>query len=136
MKVFRVKYTLQIYLTFKGLNKSQLILSDVNECSSSFPCKCSTTSSCKTTCKDTVGSFLCSCNTGFQLSNDKVTCIGEWIFKNYAHQKCLFNFLKLRWKTPKNKKSFFRVEFRFSLILVCIGCSNIETNIFCRINAY
>jgi len=32
--------------------------------------------SCNATCKDTVGSFVCSCNAGFQLGNNNVTCIG------------------------------------------------------------
>ena len=43
---------------------------DIDECSDR------TTENCTQICTNTNGSFICECNTGFQLDNDGVTCNG------------------------------------------------------------
>ena len=42
---------------------------DINECDTS-------NGGCDTTCTNTVGSYYCSCNTGYELDNDQHTCNG------------------------------------------------------------
>ena len=42
---------------------------DIDECSAR-------TDNCSQKCTNTNGSFICGCNTGFQLDNDAVTCNG------------------------------------------------------------
>ena len=44
------------------------MLSDIDECSMYDPCD--------TTCTNTMGSFTCSCNEGFELGSDGLTCQG------------------------------------------------------------
>ena len=43
---------------------------DINECSTGV-------SGCQQTCTNTAGSFLCSCNSGFNLNSNGRTCSGE-----------------------------------------------------------
>ena len=43
---------------------------DVNECSSN-------NGGCHQKCKNTDGSYSCSCNTGYRLKNNKHDCEGE-----------------------------------------------------------
>ena len=43
---------------------------DVNECSTN-------NGGCSHVCTNTVGSFVCSCNTGYELDSDETTCSGE-----------------------------------------------------------
>ena len=45
---------------------------DINECSS-------TNGGCNHVCTNTIGTFLCSCNSGYELESDQRTCVGEWI---------------------------------------------------------
>ena len=42
---------------------------DIDECSDK-------TDGCSQMCTNTNGSFICGCNTGFQLNNDGITCNG------------------------------------------------------------
>ena len=42
---------------------------DINECSRN-------TSGCNQTCANTVGSYYCSCNSGYNLSDNDHDCIG------------------------------------------------------------
>ena len=67
------------------------LISDVNECLTN-PCKCSQKQNCKATCKDTPGSFTCSCNTGFKLAADGKTCQGKKIshYRFYIHNAAIF----------------------------------------------
>ena len=44
---------------------------DVNECEDGF------SGGCSQFCSNTVGSFECSCNTGFELDSDGFLCLGE-----------------------------------------------------------
>jgi len=46
------------------------ILTDINECSSS---------PCDHTCNNTVGSYECSCNFGYELDSDGITCNGMYV---------------------------------------------------------
>lgn len=47
---------------------------DINECQGRH--------NCSQVCVNTEGSYICSCQTGYSLNNDSVTCEGkEWMFK-------------------------------------------------------
>ena len=46
------------------------ILPDINECTSIEP------HNCDHMCTNTLGSFICGCNSGYDLDNDGTTCIG------------------------------------------------------------
>lgn len=45
-------------------------MADINECNTN-------NGGCGTTCTNTVGSYNCSCNDGYELDNDLHTCNGE-----------------------------------------------------------
>lgn len=45
---------------------------DINECETSNPCA--------QLCYNIIGSFLCQCNQGFDLSPDRISCDGELLF--------------------------------------------------------
>ena len=49
-----------------------MICSDVNECNTA-------NGGCNQICTNTIGSFLCSCNTGYELDSDQRTCVGEFM---------------------------------------------------------
>ena len=59
-----------------------LISLDKNECSEG-------TDTCSHICVNTVGSYKCSCPTGYQLDSDARTCVGKY---NYWDQN---NYLKI-----------------------------------------
>ena len=44
---------------------------DINECEDGF------SGGCGQICNNTIGSFECSCNTGFELGSDGFLCLGE-----------------------------------------------------------
>ena len=48
-----------------------LLTSDINECCDS----CS--NECDQNCNNTDGSYICYCNTGYELRDDNKTCIGK-----------------------------------------------------------
>ena len=43
-------------------------LTDINECNNN--------STCDHRCTNTIGSFICECNPGYQLNDDLMTCSG------------------------------------------------------------
>ena len=45
------------------------MFSDIDECSDG-------NNGCSQTCTNTIGSFVCGCNSSYLLDNDRVTCIG------------------------------------------------------------
>ena len=45
------------------------MFSDIDECSDG-------TDDCSQTCTNTVGSFICGCNSGYELDSDGLTCNG------------------------------------------------------------
>ena len=45
-----------------------IILTDINECENN--------STCDHRCINTIGSFICECNSGYQLNDDLMTCSG------------------------------------------------------------
>ena len=49
------------------------ILLDIDECQQGI-------SGCSQVCTNTIGSYKCSCNAGYQLTNDSHTCIGLELF--------------------------------------------------------
>ena len=55
-----------------------ILFSDIDECTTLRPCKCTTTrGGCKTDCQNYPGSYKCSCAKGFQLMFDRKTCDGK-----------------------------------------------------------
>ena len=49
------------------------IIPDINECDPDIG-----THICDHTCTNTIGSFICGCNSGYHLDNDDATCIGMY----------------------------------------------------------
>ena len=47
------------------------IIPDINECDPGIG-----THNCDQMCTNTIGSFLCGCNSSYHLDNDGTTCIG------------------------------------------------------------
>ena len=63
------------------LLKNISLPTDVNECNSN-------NGNCAQVCTNTVGSYSCSCNTGYRLASDSRTCSGKqhiFCFYNYFH---------------------------------------------------
>ena len=52
------------------LHCHQIIFIDINECAIGA-------SGCSQLCNNTIGSYVCACNPGYQLSYDSLTCNGE-----------------------------------------------------------
>lgn len=55
---------------------------DINEC-------VETPSVCEQNCTNTVGSFVCGCNTGFELQSDGSSCNGELCAGKDGNNHCL-----------------------------------------------
>ena len=61
-------------------------LKDIDECDRFNPCD--------QNCTNTVGSFMCSCQTGYELHDDTTTCTGEFMFNiRHLHIRCVCNIL-------------------------------------------
>ena len=58
--------------SYNTLNTHWLLPIDNNECSSSD------TNDCNQICSNTPGSYVCYCNTGYELGLDDATCVGEY----------------------------------------------------------
>ena len=61
-----------VKLMLSNLNCLQYILHcivDINECNAG-------TARCNQICTNTIGSFICSCITGYELTSDQITCVG------------------------------------------------------------
>ena len=52
---------------------THLLVTDIDECSHD-------TDGCENDCSNTIGSFYCSCNTGYALMANNKNCIGESLF--------------------------------------------------------
>ena len=81
-----------------------VIISDTNECANDF------LNGCNQICTNTIGSFLCECNNGYELGDDLMTCSGlynnimshlKYICDNcisrhteniYIHKKCVYKY--------------------------------------------
>ena len=50
------------------------VILDTDECQQGI-------SGCSQVCTNTIGSYLCSCNSGYELSNDSHTCIGQTLLQ-------------------------------------------------------
>ena len=50
------------------MHNQTIILTDINECENN--------STCDHRCINTIGSFVCECNPGYQLNDDLMTCSG------------------------------------------------------------
>ena len=48
-----------------------VVHTDINECENAI-------GGCNHVCTNTIGSFLCSCNAGYELDSDQRTCVGEY----------------------------------------------------------
>ena len=54
----------------EGMHFSFLFHADIDECATN-------NGGCEQTCINTIGSFYCSCRTGYQLDGDGFNCTGE-----------------------------------------------------------
>jgi hypothetical protein len=63
---YRYKRT-RIYL--KAFTYLKLFLADINECDAS--------NQCAQQCYNVLGSFICQCNQGYELSSDRINCEGK-----------------------------------------------------------
>ena len=59
---------------------------DINECSTDG-------GGCSGSCVNSLGSFECTCSSGFQLDGDRVTCVGEKMLHNLANVVAVCSFL-------------------------------------------
>ena len=58
-----------------------IIFIDINECAIG-------TSGCSQLCNNTIGSYVCACNPGYQLSYDNKTCSGElWEIRHISNNR-------------------------------------------------
>lgn len=64
-----------------------LIISDIDECSNG-------TAGCSQVCTNTLGSYQCSCNGGYELSYDGKTCEGKYFWHD--------RYLKNEWNKGKH----------------------------------
>ena len=58
-----------------------LLFLDTDECSAS-PSVCDSDNG---VCMNSAGSYNCSCNPGYELSNDNITCNGKDVMLNKCH---------------------------------------------------
>ncbi len=58
---------------------------DINECNTN-------NGGCDQVCTDTDGSFMCSCNSGYLLSEDGVSCNGILMFIFFILENLIINF--------------------------------------------
>ena len=61
------------------LQYTNSLVTDTDECSRDID-------GCEHDCSNTIGSFICSCNTGYALMANNKNCIGETLFVPYVHQ--------------------------------------------------
>ena len=67
-------------------------MSDINECAND------SLNGCNQICTNTIGSFFCECNSGYELGDDLMTCSG--LFNNivtfmYICDNCIFGLTKI-----------------------------------------
>ena len=59
------------------------LISDINECSEG-------SHRCEQECHNAIGSYACSCEIGYRLNHDKLTCTGNFcVIAKYASQSIL-----------------------------------------------
>ena len=56
---------------YASTNISITVFADINECKL-------VTTDCDQTCVNTIGGYSCSCNDGYTLNNDNVSCSGKF----------------------------------------------------------
>ena len=72
---------------------------DVNECSL-FPTLCT-----HGRCRNTVGSFICTCNAGYELDLDRINCTGQSL-SQHPHSVHTFTGLRHWHQTHRGNRSF------------------------------
>ena len=55
----------------------RVVLADIDECNLNI---------CQQQCTDTIGSYTCSCRSGYTLSADGISCQGQFTCLNYRHR--------------------------------------------------
>ena len=59
-----------------------VVMSDINECTND------SLNGCNQICTNTIGSFVCECNSGYELGDDLMTCTGLYntlYIHTYSH---------------------------------------------------
>ena len=57
-------------------------VTDIDECALQIH-------SCQQECSNTAGSYVCSCRTGYELADDKISCIGMYNVNNYMYSRAV-----------------------------------------------
>ena len=78
MQLFKHPIILVIFLAIMKANVLILFLLDIKECESH-------NGQCDHNCINTIGSFYCTCDSGYKLNGDKLSCDGQF---KYNPKKC------------------------------------------------
>ena len=84
------------------------ILTDINECNNN--------STCDHRCINTIGSFNCECNSGYQLNDDLMTCSGMWnTWYQYMYIHTYYINAHITYTCMYILVMFFHVHYDFTL---------------------
>ena len=74
---------------FESESESEIIFTKPMPCHSQDINECDTTNGrCEHSCTNTIGSFICSCDTGYQLDGNGLSCNGEGLLKMKVVYAC------------------------------------------------
>ena len=74
---------------FESESESEIIFTKPMPCHSQDINECDTTNGrCEHSCTNTIGSFICSCDTGYQLDGNGLSCSGESLLKMKVVHAC------------------------------------------------
>ena len=69
VSIWAMMYSVQVYILMI-ISSVDAYISDINECSQGI-------SGCSQQCINSIGSYKCDCNTGYYLSSNNHTCLGN-----------------------------------------------------------
>ena len=73
--LYPLQYICKIYCSYIS---KYFTCTDINECANN-------SGGCSDGCVNTEGSYYCDCPSGYELSDDKKNCVGEWLTVNTVH---------------------------------------------------
>ena len=96
-------------------------MSDINECANDF------LNGCNQICTNTIGSFLCECNSGYELGDDLMTCSGlynnimshlsTFVIIVFPDKQKMFTYIK---KCTSIIHNYFFLQILMSVLLVSL----------------